>query len=95
MGTTDDFADARHKQVHGGDGESPFTVRLVGAHVKRFDAFRVIINGDGTFEVLLGEETFVFGLQVDAPGDGVVKFLAAVFKDFYGFGVGDALKGFF
>lgn len=58
----DNFANARHEEIHGGHSDAALAVWLVGAHVKWFNAFRVIINGDWALEVLLGQKSFVFRL---------------------------------
>ena len=45
--------------------------------------------------MLLGQETLVLGLQVDAPADGVIKLVASsdcLLQDFDGLGVGNAGK---
>ena len=65
----DDLADARHEQIHRGDG---FAV-LVEAHVEGFDLLGVVENGGGLLEILFREPALVLGLEVQAVGDGVLE----------------------
>ena len=84
----DDFADAGDEHIHGSDG---FLI-IVETHVKRFDFFWIVIDGDGFFKMLFGQPAFVFGLEVEAVGDWIFKGLAAGNQQLDGSGVGDSFE---
>ena len=86
-----DFTDAWHEDVHRGDG---LTV-VVLAHVERLRGFRVVVDGHRALEMLLGEITFVLGLQVLAPDDGILEFTTRLQQELHGLGIRDARKGSF
>jgi hypothetical protein len=71
LATSNDFSDARHKNVHGCDG---FAI-IVETHVEGFDFLRVVIHCCRTLEVLFSEVAFVFALKIDSPTNGVIKFV--------------------
>ena len=73
LAAADDLADSRHQNVHRADG---FSV-LVTPHVIRFNRSRVIVQDDRLLEGLLGQESFVLGLQIATPLDGILKLLPA------------------
>ena len=85
----DDLADAGHQQIHRGNG---FAI-VVDAHVEGFDFLRVVENGDRLFEVVFRKPALVFGLEVEAVLDRVLKGLAALLQQRDGIGVGNALEG--
>ena len=91
LGAADNLADAGNQAVGGGDGLAV----LVHAHVERLDLGRVVGYEGRALKVLLGQETLVLGLQVDAPAHGIVKLVAGgdgLLQDFDGLGIGDAGK---
>ena len=92
LAAADDFADAGHKEIHGGDRLAIGRVAVVFAHVEGFDRARVIVDRDRALEVFLAEETLVFGLEVVAPRDGVLPRAAGRGEDRDGFGVTAALE---
>ena len=63
LAATDDFADSRSQDVHGGDG----LLVVVQAHVEGLDVLRVVHQHDGLSDQFLGAVPLVLGLQVDAP----------------------------
>ena len=90
LAAADDFADAGNEQIHRGGG---FAI-VVLTHVEGFDAFRVVEDGHGAFDVLLGQKALVLGLQAFAPNDGVFEAAAGFEQNIDRVGVADALEGF-
>ncbi len=62
LAAADDLADAGHEQVHRGDGLAAGCAAVVLAHVERLDRAGIVVDGDGTLEMLLGQIAFVLGL---------------------------------
>ena len=90
LAAADDFSDTWNEHIHGADG---FSV-VVAAHVEWLESTWVVIEDHWSTEVLFGEESFVFGLQVAAPLDRVIKAAAALVDDINGFCVGESDEGF-
>ena len=91
LGAADNLADTGNQAVGGGDGLAV----LVHAHVECLDLSRVVGHEGRALKVLLGQEAFVLGLQVDAPAHGVVELVAVgdcLLQDLDGLGVGNAGK---
>ncbi len=65
----DDLADARHQQIHRGDGLAV----VVEAHVEGLDLLGVVENGGGLLEIFLRQPALVLRLEVQAVGDGVLE----------------------
>ena len=62
---------------------------VVLTHIERLDVLRIIGNEYGLLEDLLGEVSFVLGLKVNAPLNGIIELHAALLKEFDGIGIGD------
>ena len=58
------------------------------AHIERLDLLRVIGDEEGLLENFLGEIALVLGLEIDAPGNGGVKFLAGLLQKLDGLCIG-------
>src|SRR5580765_17083 len=71
-----DFANARHQDIHG--GHRPGIV--IQPHVEGLDFARIVENRRRRFEVLFGQEPFVFRLQVQAILDRKFKRPARILK---------------
>ena len=84
----DDFANARHQHIHRGHR----SLVIIQAHVERFDLARIIENRSRRFEMFLGEETFVLGLQVESVFDGKFEFPSRFLQEFHRFSIGNAHK---
>lgn len=89
--TADDFTDARYEHIHGANG---FAV-VIASHVKGFDGGGIIEEDHGALNVLFGKESLVFGLQIDAPFDWILKGLSRFLENGDGFGIRDMGKRFF
>ena len=86
--TADQLTDAGDKHIHRGDGLAV----LVLPHVERLDLARVVGDEHRLAEDLLGEVALMLGLEVDAPGDRVVKLIAALLEQADRLGVGHSAE---
>ena len=85
LAAADDFADTGDQHVH---GSNRFAV-VVDTHVERLQRARIVVQDDGVLEVLLGQESLMLRLQVDAPLDRILERLARLEKNINRIGVGD------
>ena len=94
LAATDNLPDAGHEQIHRGHGLAVGRATVGLAHVEGFDRPRIVIDGDGTLEVFLGEIALVLGLEIRAPGNRVLPRLAALREDLDRIGVAATHEGF-
>ena len=83
LAAADDLADALDEDIHRPDR---FAIG-VALHVERLQRTRIVVDDDRLLEVFLGQVAFVFGLQVNAPLDGVFELLPTGEEDLDGLGV--------
>ena len=77
LATTNDFTDARDQNIHRPNGFAIF----ITAHIERLNRPRIIRQNDRLIEMLLGQITFMFRLQVVPPRDRVFELVSGCLKD--------------
>ena len=88
LAAADDLADFRDEDIHCPHGPAV----VVGPHVEGFDTARIVVEDDRPAKLLLGQISFVLRLQIDAPGNGKLEFLARTLQQADRVGVRQADK---
>ena len=84
LASADDLADAGHQKVHCGNRLAV----VVEAHIERLDLLGIVDHEDGLLVDHLGEVSLVLGLQIAAPGNGILELVTALDKKVNSLGIG-------
>ena len=84
LASANDLADTRNQTVHSCYGLSI----LIGFHVERLDLLRIVGYKYRAFEYLLGQITFMLGLQIASPGYFIIKFIVILFQNLHSLCIG-------
>ena len=88
LAAADDLAYAGNEAVGSGNGLAV----IVEAHIEGLDLLGIIGDENGALENLFGEIALMLGLKVDAPLNGEVELMTAIFQHLNGFGVAYGMR---
>ncbi len=83
------LSDSRNQNVH----RSRRLPVVIGPHIKRLNLLGIVKHGNWAFKIILGQITFVLGLEICTVLNRVFELLVRFAKDFDGLLVGDSFEG--